>query len=191
MGIRISQRDDVFHVPYGIPNNDGTPESNFVDLKTHPEWVPVLPPCLGWPETCALLRAINAADCSLMSLAADQVFVRVGQPDDQTALTSFLTFCYARLLQNERKALMDLAEFLKGRTSELLQLACDTLQRRLSLDIVLEVHPTIFHVKGISGWSLTALIVAYGQDEGAARSTWGVGMQALQEALIESDARRE
>lgn len=190
MGIRISQRDDVFHVPYGIPNNDGTPELNFVDLRAHPEWVPVLPPCVGWPETRGLLRAINAAESSLMSLATDQAFVRVNHPDHKTALTSFITLCYAQLARNEQVALTDLAEFLKGRTSELLQLASDMLKRRLFLDIVLEVQPTIFHVKPVRAWSLTVLTTAYGTDEGAARSTWGLGMRALQEALADNETRQ-
>ncbi len=191
MGIRISQRDEVFHVPYGIPNSDGTPESNFVDLKTHPEWVAVLPPCIGWPETRDLLRTINSAESPLMSLAADQAFAHVSHPDHGTALTSFITLCYARLTHNTNMTLMDLAGFLKRRTSELLQLASDTLERRLHLDMVLEVHPTIFHVQGVTGWSLTVLTAAYGPDQGAARSIWGVGMKALQEALVESRDQRE
>lgn len=191
MGIRVSQRDDVFHVPYGMLNNDGTPESNFVDLKAHPEWIPVLPPCLGWPETRDLLSAINSAESSLMSLAADQAVVPPSPTGRQPALTSFVTLCYARLARNERESLTALAEFLERRTSGLLQLASDTLQRRLHLDIVLEVQPTIFHIKGVCAWSLTVLMAAYGSDDRAARSTWSVGMKALQEALVESDARRE
>ncbi len=191
MGIRISHRDEVFHVPYGSLNNDGTPDSNFVDLKAHPEWVAVLPPCLGWPETRELLHAINSAKSSLMSLATDQAFVRVTHPDYTIALTSFLTLCYARLARNERETLADLAEFLRRRTSELLQLASDQLQRRLPVDLVIEVQPTIFHLKGVSAWSLTILTAAYGTDERTARSNWGIAMKALHEALIASDARRE
>lgn len=189
MGIRISQRHDVFHVPYGIPNDEGTPELSFVDLKTHPEWVRVLPPCIGWPETRELLTAINAAESSLMSLATDQAFVRMDHPEQETVLTSFLTLCYASLARNERELLKTLAEFLRGRTSELLQEACELLQRRLVLDMVLELQPTLFHAQRVRAWSLTVLTAAHGADAGAARSTWGIGMKALQEALIESDSR--
>lgn len=191
MGIRISQSDEVFHVPYGILNNDGTPDSTFVDLKSHPEWIPVLPPCVGWPETQALLRAINAPESAFMSLATDQAFTPVSEPNHNIALTSFVTLCYAHLPRNTRETLATLAEFLKDRASDLLQLASDHLQRRLFLDVVIEVRPTMFHLIGVSAWSLTVFTVAYGSDGGAARGTWGVGMKALQEALIESDSRKE
>lgn len=190
MAIRISQRKDVFHVPYAIPNNEGTPDSSFVDLKTHPEWIAVLPPCVGWPETIALLRAVNSPVSSLMSLATGQAFVPVDHPEQEMALTSFITLCYAALARNDRETLASLAEFLKARTSEMLQRASDTLERRLFLEMVIEVQPTMFHLQRVSAWSLTVLTATYGPDEGAARSTWGIGMKALQEALIESDHRK-
>ncbi len=97
MGIRIAESPATFHVPYGPLNSDGTPEASFVDLKTHPEWVPVIEPCLGWPETRELLQSINSPTSPLMSLAASQGFTSPGQPEFQVVLTSFVTLCYAEV----------------------------------------------------------------------------------------------
>lgn len=70
----------------------------------------------------------------------------------------------------------------------LLQSASNALQARLDLEILLEVRPTVFHVPGVRGWSLTLLAVAHGHDEADARRTWGIAMQAAREALMDRDA---
>ncbi len=47
MGIDIAEQTETFHVPFGSPNSESTPETSYVDVKAHPEWIPVLPSCLG------------------------------------------------------------------------------------------------------------------------------------------------
>jgi hypothetical protein len=188
MGIRISERDEVFHIPYGLPNSDGTPESSFVDLKANPALVPVLAPCLGWPETRDLLKAVNAPESPLMTLAADQGFTTTEQPEHLVALTSFVTLSYAEVERNRKPAMADLAERLDKRMSAVLQAVSHVLQRTLFLNVTLELQPTIFHHQGLDGWSLTVLMAAYGGDERDARLTWRMGVKALQAALTDHDA---
>lgn len=184
MGIRISESSQVFHVPYGPFTSEGTPDTGFVDLKAKPEWVPVIPPCIGWPETRDLLRAINSPRSTLMTLAADQVFIAAEQPG-KVVLTSFVTVCFAECERNGKRELAKLAAFLEARVSALLQEASNSLQRALFLNVVLELQPTVFHEKGVSGWSLTILLAAYGSDAHDARITWGIGMKAIRDALAE------
>ncbi|MER3424084.1 MAG: hypothetical protein C4293_13520 [Nitrospiraceae bacterium] len=190
MGISISESTTVLHIPYGPFTNEGSPDTGFVDLKAHPEWISVMPPCLGWPETRDLLQAINAPSSPLMTLAADQAFTAPSQSEFKVALASFVTLCYADLPRNAKQPLADLAESLKARISDLLQAVSNELQQRLFLKIVLELQPTIFHHEDLEGWSLTVFMAAYGDDEGETRMTWHVGVRALQEAIIGDDAVR-
>jgi len=39
MGIDITEQTETFHVPFGSPNSEGTPETSYVDVKAHPEWI--------------------------------------------------------------------------------------------------------------------------------------------------------
>lgn len=185
MGIRIAESPATFHVPYGPLNSDGTPEASFVDLKTHPEWVPVIEPCLGWPETRELLQSINSPTSPLMSLAASQGFTSPGQPEFQVVLTSFVTLCYAEVAHNRREVVEALAALLEPRMSAFLQAASEDLERALFLNVLLDLQPTVFRLKAFDGWSLSVFLAAYGSDEGDARRIWRVGMRSLQEAISE------
>ena len=44
MGILISESSTHFHVPYGPDITYGSLEARFIDLKTNPQMIPVLPP---------------------------------------------------------------------------------------------------------------------------------------------------
>jgi hypothetical protein len=186
MPIRISETARIFKVPYGastLANSEGTPDDRFVDLKANPSWAGVIPPCIGWPETADLLRAVNAPDAPFMTLAADQGVTAVDHDGLKAALVSFVVVCYAEFERNQKPALTDAAGTVKRRLDELLVSASDELQRPLDLSVVLELQPTIFHQHGTEGWSLSILMAAYGEDEGDARLIWRVGMMAVQQAL--------
>jgi len=71
MGILLSESSTYFHVPYGQDIAYGSLEARFIDLKANPQMIPVLPPCVGWPETQELLTQINRAQSPYMTLAAD------------------------------------------------------------------------------------------------------------------------
>jgi hypothetical protein len=190
MPIRISETARIFKVPYGassLANSEGSPDDRFVDLKANPSWAGVIPPCLGWPETADLLRAVNAPDAPFMTLAADQGVTAVEHDGLKAALVSFVVVCYAEFERNQKCALSDVAASVKGRLQELLGSASDELQRPLDLSVVLELQPTIFHEHDVEGWSLSILMAAYGEDEGEARLTWRVGMMAVQHALCGCD----
>ena len=76
MGIVLSEGSKHFHVPYGPTITDGSLETQFINLKIHPHMIPVLPPCIGWPETQELLTQINKAPSPFLTLAADQEYVK-------------------------------------------------------------------------------------------------------------------
>lgn len=185
MGIGISERTETFHIPYGELNNDGTPETRFVDVKEYPEWIPVLPSCVGWPETQELLQAVNSPKSLLMTLAADQGITSYSSSSSHLVLTSFVTLCWADISRNEKGAIMAFANLLQNRTQSLIQQLTNAMQRTLHLDIVLEIQPTVFHNHGVTAWSLSILMAAPGEDAGDVRRTWGLGMQVLQLVLTE------
>lgn len=183
MGIRLSENPTLFHVPYGPSNSDGTPHTSFVDLKAQPERIPLLPSCVGWPETRDLLQSINAPESPFMSLAADQGFSDPGDAGPTIALTSVLVLCYADVIRNSKTIIKDLADGLRTRLSDSIQTACNELDRSLFVDIVLELQPTRFHVEALDGWSLAVLMAARGESVGEARTTWRIAVKALQGAL--------
>ncbi len=182
MGIRISERSDLFHVPYGSVNSEGTPNNNFLDLRATPEWIPVLPSCVGWPETQKLLQILNSPASALMSLAADQVYVDPEQSERQATLTSFVTICRAEVPINTKLVLTEFAEFLKQRIDQGLQEISNAIQRSLHVDSLLELQPTLFHHYKFEGWSLTVLMVVFESDKTQARRTWQLCMTILGEA---------
>jgi hypothetical protein len=183
MDIRLSERTEIFHVPYGPVSHDGDLNSGFVDVKTNLTLIPVLPPCIGWPETRELLRSINAPPSPFMSLATDQCFSDVQHQDQPVTLISFVTMCLAEVTHNDKAMITDLATFLQCQMDHLLQEISDSLQQRLHLEVAIESQPTAFYHFEVEGWSLTIFIAASGREHHAVRATWGWGIQALIDAL--------
>ena len=183
MGISLSEYTKVFHVPYGVPNNEGTPDSNYVDVKANPGWISVLPSCIGWPEIQRLLRIINAPSTPLMSLAADQGIGKTENPARPFALTSFVILCLADVPANSKSTITTLARFLKDHITHEIQHTANAQQRSLRLQVRLEIQPTRFHHHQFEGWSLMVIIAASEQDKRQARQTWAFGLQALEQAV--------
>lgn len=181
MGISVSESTNVFHVPFSSPNSDGTPEAVFVDLKAHPEQIPVLSSCIGWPETQSLLRVINAPTSPLMSLAAAQHFV----PGDSSMsqLTSFVVLCPAEPSERDKPAMRSLADFLRAGIDELMHEASHALGQRLDVEIRLELQPTRFHLHGLDGWSLMVMTYVCADDIREARKLWGMVLRVMETAL--------
>lgn len=183
MGILLSERTEIFHVPYGPLSHDGDLNTGFVDVKANLAFIPVLAPCIGWPETQELLRSINAPHSPFMSLATHQCFLDGQHQDHPVILLSFVTLCLAEFTHNDKAMITDLATFLHCQMDHLLQEISDSLQQRLHLEVVLESQPTAFHHAKVDGWSLTIFMTASGQKHHIVRGTWGWGMQALIDAL--------
>ena len=183
MGIVLSEGSKHFHVPYGPAITDGSLESRFIDLKTNPKMIPVLPSCVGWPETQELLTQINKARSPFMTLATDQSYATGPDPNRPVILVSFVTLCFAEISHNAKDLLSDLATYLQPQMDELLQDVSNILGHTLDLEIILEIQPTVFHHHHIEGWSLTVMMVASGQEHHAVRGTWGYGIHALIDGL--------
>jgi len=111
MGILLSERTEIFHVPYGSFIHDGDLNTGFVDLKANLALIPVLSPCIGWPETQELLQSINAPHSPFMSLATHQCFLNGQSRDQPVILISFVTLCLTEITHNEKAMITDLATF--------------------------------------------------------------------------------
>ncbi len=183
MGIVCSQTSKVFQVPFGPLTDDGDLEHQFLNLKSHPEYIPVLPPCVGWPETQSLLRHINAPQSPFMSLAAAQQFFQQPQAEAPLALSSFVTLCFAEIEHNRHPSLEDVAQTLHRTMDQLLQDISTSLEQSLNLEVLLELQPTFFRDHRFEGWSLTAFLVVPGHEHYAIRGTWGWGIHALMDSL--------
>ncbi|MFA9561535.1 MAG: hypothetical protein ACERKU_04300 [Nitrospirota bacterium] len=183
MGILISESSTHFHVPYGPDITYGSLEARFIDLKTNPQMIPVLPPCIGWPETQELLTQINRAQSPFMTLAADQSYANGPDTNRPVILVSFVSLCFAEISHNTKDFLSDLVLYLQRQMDALLQDVSTILEHSLDLEIILEIQPTQFHHHHIQGWSLTVMMVASGQDHQTVRETWGYGIHALIDGL--------
>ena len=183
MSIIISERSQHFHVPYGPTITDGSLEACFINLKTHPEIIPVLPPCVGWPETQELLTQINKSHTPFMTLATDQQYVKGPDPRRPVILVSFVTLCFAEISHYAKYLISDLALSLKQEMSSILQDVSTMLGQSLDLEFILEIQPTSFHHHQIEGWSLTIMIIASGQEHHAVHGIWGHGIDALLDGL--------
>jgi len=183
MGILLSEGSTYFHVPYGPAIIDGSLEARFIDLKAHPQMIPVLPPCVGWPETQELLTQINTAQSPFMTLAADQSYANGPDPNRPAILVSFVSLCFSEISHNTKDFLSDLVLYLQRQMKTLLQDVSTFLDHTLDLEIILEIQPTQFHHHHIQGWSLTVMMVASGQEHQAVRGTWGYGIHALIDGL--------
>lgn len=182
MGISIAENTDVFHVPFSSFNNDGTPEDGYVDLKAHPEWIPVLPSCLGWPEMQSLLKVINVTNSPMMSLAAAQNVISGDSSGSQ--LTSFVVMCMANPSEQDKPAMRSLADFLRATIDEFMHEASHALGQRLDVEIRLELQPTRFHLHGVDGWSLMVMTYVRADEIREARKIWGVVLRVMEAALL-------
>jgi len=183
MGILLSEGSTYFHVPYGPAITDGSLEARFIDLKAHPQMIPVLPSCVGWPETQELLTQINTAQSPFMTLAADQSYANGPDSNRPAILVSFVSLCFSEISHNAKDFLSDLVLYLQHQMDALLQDVSTFLDHTLDLEIILEIQPTQFHHHHIQGWSLTVMMVASGQEHQAVRETWGYGIHALIDGL--------
>jgi len=183
MGILLSEGSTCFHVPYGPAITDGSLETRFIDLKNDPQMIPVLPPCVGWPETQELLTQINTAQSPFMTLAADQSYANGPDSNRPVILVSFVSLCLAEISHNTKDFLSDLILYLQHQMDVLLQDVSTILDHTLDLEIILEIQPTQFHHHHIQGWSLTVMMVASGQEHDTVRETWGYGIHALIDGL--------
>jgi len=183
MSIVLSERSKHFHVPYGPAITDGSLEARFIDVKTNPQMIPVLPPCVGWPETQELLVQINKPRSPFMTLAAAQRYVKGPDPIRPVILVSFVTLCFAEISHNTKYFISDLVVHLQQQMDTILQDASIMLDQSLDLEIILEIQPTYFHHHHIEGWSLTVMIIASGQEHHAVHGTWGYGIHALIDGL--------
>ena len=183
MGIVLSEGSKHFHVPYGPTITDGSLETQFINLKIHPHMIPVLPPCIGWPETQELLTQINKAPSPFLTLAADQEYVKGPDPHRPINLVSFVTLCFEEISHNAKDILSDLVLYLQRQMDEILQDVSMMLSQSLDLEIILEIQPTQYHHHQIQGWSLTVMMIASGQEHYAVRGAWGYGIHALIDGL--------
>ena len=183
MGIVLSEGTTSFHVPYGPAITDGSLDARFIDVKTNPQMIPILPPCIGWPETQELLTQINKPQSPFMSLAADQSYAKGPDPNQPVILVSFVSLCFTEISHNAKDLLSDLVTFLQKQMDDLLQDVSTILDHPLDLEIILEIQPTQFHHHQIEGWSLTVMMVSSGQDHHIVRDTWGYGINALIDGL--------
>jgi hypothetical protein len=183
MGIVLSEGSKYFHVPYGPAITDGSLEARFIDLKASPQMIPVLPPCVGWPETQQLLVQINKPRSPFMTLAAEQSYTNGPDPNRPVILVSFVTLCFAEISHNAKDLLSDLVTYLQPLMDELLQDVSTMLHHTLDLEIILEIQPTFFHHHHLDGWSLTVMMIASGQEHHTVRGTWGYGIHALIDGL--------
>ena len=183
MGILLSESSTYFHVPYGPDIIYGSLEARFIDLKTEPQMIPVLPPCVGWPETQELLTQINTARSPFMTLAADQSYADGPDSNRPVILVSFVSLCFAEISHNTKDFLSDLVLYLQHQMDVLLQDVSTILDHTLDLEIILEIQPTQFHHHHIQGWSLTVMMIASGQEHHTVRGTWGYGIHALMDGL--------
>lgn len=183
MGILLSESSTYFHVPYGPDITDGSLEARFMDLKADPHMIPVLPPCVGWPETQELLTQINTDQSPFMALAADQCYANGPDTNRPVILVSFVSLCFAEIYHNTKDFLSDLILYLQHKMDALFQDVSTILDIMLDLEIILEIQPTQFHHHHIQGWSLTVMMVASGQEHHTVRDTWGYGIHALIDGL--------
>jgi hypothetical protein len=183
MGILLSESSTYFHVPYGPDITDGSLEARFIDLKTDPQMIPMLPTCVGWPETQELLTQINTAQSPFMTLAADQSYANGPDANQPVILVSFVSLCFAEISYNTKDFLSDLVLSLQHQMDGVLQDVSTILDHSLDLEIILEIQPTQFHHHHIQGWSLTVMMVASGQEHDTVRETWGCGIHALIDGL--------
>jgi hypothetical protein len=183
MSIILSERSKQFHVPYGPAITDGSLEARFIDLKTNPQLIPVLPPCVGWPDTQELLRHVNRPQSPFMTLAATQRYAKGPDPIRPVVLVSFVTLCFAEVSHNAKYFISDLVIYLQQQMETILQDSSIMLNQSLDLEIILEIQPTLFHHHRSEGWSLTVMIIASGQEHYAVLGTWGYGIHALIDGL--------
>lgn len=182
--VELGRQDPALEVPW--QSQDGI--SRYCDLKRQPELLAQIPEAVSHPELKAFLARINAAGFPLETAKCDTWASREIAPEEkifggQVKFVSYVDLLFtAEKPRHSLEAHESLAKSLCG----LLEKAPEMLA---SVELVIRrcyYHRDENPDQSSDGFSITAYVSGFGEDEDPARQRWSIALTLLQHALVQA-----
>lgn len=180
--VECGSEDEALEVPWSSP--DG--RTSYVDLKQHPEMLDTIPEAAGKPPLRDFLAKINAR-LGLQTAKCDTWFTRELNPEEDVFQAAGKFGSYVDVFFRDLADRSSLAgnERLAAELVRLLQRAPE-IQAAVELCVRrCYMHEPPGSPESSDGFSLTAYVFGYGDDESSATKHWAIALHLLQNAILQ------
>lgn len=180
--VELGREDPALEVPW--QSEDGA--NRYYDLKNHPEALGQISEVSLFPELKTFLGRVNAAGFPLQTAKCDAWPSREISPEEEIfgprKFVSYVDLIFAagepRLSFDEHETLAKSLCALLGRAPE------------MSASVELVIRRCYYRCDGnsgepLDGFSITAYVSGFGEDDAAARRRWSIALTLLQHALVQ------
>jgi hypothetical protein len=182
--VELGREDPALEMPW--QSEDG--RTRYYDLKRHPESLAQIAEAAGSPELKSFLARINAADFPLQTAKCDAWSSREISPEEEIFAAPVKFVSYVDLIFAADGPRLSLE-----RHEALAKSLCALLERAPEMSAAIELvirrcyyHPEDNPSESSDGFSITAYISGFGQDEAEARQRWSIALTLLQHALVQA-----
>jgi len=169
----------VDHAGMGIPyyrSEDETESHSYINLKTNPEQINLIPEIQGWPKLEEAIRTLNAPDSIFETTGCAKWFFPDPNSPDIKRLVTYLGFCLSdtkarRNVYNLYGFFHTFSEFLYSKT----------LPENLTMQYV--IKDTGFNGDTVKGWSVDLEMIGSGSSEAEAIELPSLAVSLLLECI--------
>jgi hypothetical protein len=182
--VELGREDPALELPW--QSEDG--RTRYYDLKANPESITQIAEAVDSPELKTFLTRINAAGFSLQTAKCDAWSSREIAPDEEIfdAPVKFVSYVDLVFAADERRVSFDAHEVLAKSLCALLARAPEMLA---AIEFV--IRRCYYHLEdkpdeSSDGFSITAYVSGFGEDETEAHQRWSIALTLLQHALVQA-----
>jgi hypothetical protein len=180
--VELGREDPALELPW--QSEDGA--SRYYDLKSHPEALGQISEASIFPELKTFLVRVNAAGFPLQTAKCDAWPSREISPEEEIfAPLKFVSYVDLIFAAEEPRL-----SFVEHET--LVKSLCTLLKRApdMSASVELVIRRCYYcrdqnSGESLDGFSITAYVSGFGEDEAAARGRWSIALTLLQHALVQ------
>lgn len=167
-------------IPYDPVQRDESYNYGYVDLKTNPNLIELIPEVQGWHELSELLQAINSSSSSFQSLGCEKSFsdfIDADYPELTTKLVSYVEVAFSNINLNSKESNFEYV------VDEIY-----TFSKNYSLEnfifVEYELTPTFYEKLNLRGWCLCIWVGGHGSSEQEARKNWASPITVLHDFFM-------
>lgn len=181
--VELGREDPALELPW--QSEDGA--SGYCNLKRHPESIAEIAEANAFPELKAFLLRINVPAFPLATAKCDAWSSREIAPEEEifSGDQKFVSYVDLVFAVAEPRLSLEAHESLAKSLCALLQRAPE-----MSASLELVIRRCYYHSEengddSIDGFSITAYVSGFGEDEPEARKRWSIALTLLQNALVQ------
>jgi hypothetical protein len=181
--VEAGREEAALELPWS--SEDGA--SRYYDLKRHPDLVLQIPEAVRSPELSAFLSRINAPEFPLQSAKCDAWYSQEISAEEEIfgEAGKFVSYVDLVFAGDGQRLSLERHETLAKSLCTLLKHAPEMAS---AVELVIRrcyYHPDNNPAESTEGFSITAYVSGFGDDEAEARRRWSIALKLLQHALVQ------